>query len=71
MKNLFLFIFLSVTTFCFSQNIQQKTDQNDYLIAENYYREGEYEKATQLFKKLYDKSSFNTTYLTKKQITFC
>ena len=63
MKNLFLFIFLFFTTFCFSQNILQKTDQNDYLIAENYYREGEYEKATQLFKKLYDKSSFNTTYL--------
>ncbi|MCI2229418.1 tetratricopeptide repeat protein [Polaribacter sp. MSW13] len=42
--------------------INNKT-QNDYLIAENYYREGAYEKATQIYKKLYDKSPFNTTYL--------
>lgn len=33
------------------------------MLAENYYREGEYEKATQIFKKLYDYSPFNTTYL--------
>ena len=63
MKNLFLFIFLSVTVFCSSQNTQQQTAQNDYLLAENYYREGAYEKATQLYKKLYNQSSFNTTYL--------
>lgn len=33
------------------------------MLAENYYRQGEYEKATQFYKKLYTKSSFNTTYL--------
>ncbi len=33
------------------------------MLAENYYREGVYEKATQIFKKLYDSSPFNTTYL--------
>lgn len=37
--------------------------QNDYLLAENYFREGEYEKATQIYKKLYNQSPFNTTYL--------
>ncbi|MEE9408850.1 MAG: tetratricopeptide repeat protein [Polaribacter sp.] len=62
MKRLFLLIFLSISTFCTSQNIQNRA-QNDYLLAEIYYRAGEYEKATQLYKKLYDKSPFNTTYL--------
>lgn len=62
MKRLFLFIFLSISSICTSQNVQDAT-QNNYLLAENYYREGEYEKATQLYKKLYDKSPFNTAYL--------
>jgi tetratricopeptide (TPR) repeat protein len=33
------------------------------MLAERYYRDGEYEKATQLFKALFDKNPFNTTYL--------
>ena len=59
MKRFFLLILLFITSFSFSQ----KKLQNDYLLAENYYREGEYQKATQVFKKLYDASPFNTTYL--------
>ncbi|WP_232457022.1 tetratricopeptide repeat protein [Polaribacter sp. SA4-12] len=34
-------------------------------MGESYYREGEYEKATQIFKKLYSKSPFNTSYLSR------
>jgi tetratricopeptide (TPR) repeat protein len=37
--------------------------QNDYLLAEKYYTDGAYEKATPLFKVLFDKNPFNTTYL--------
>lgn len=37
--------------------------ENSYFLAETYYRQGEYEKATQIFKELYNKSPFNTTYL--------
>ncbi len=35
------------------------------FLAESYFRQGEYEKATQIYKKLYDKSRFNTTYLNR------
>ena len=59
-KNVALFL-LFISTFCFSQN----KDQSEFFIAETYYRQGEYEKATQIYKKLYDKSSFNTTYLNR------
>ncbi|WP_299668560.1 tetratricopeptide repeat protein [uncultured Polaribacter sp.] len=59
MKKLLLLILLTISSFSIGQN----KDQNDYLLAENYYREGAYEKATQIFKKLYDQSPFNTTYL--------
>ncbi|MGY0426459.1 MAG: tetratricopeptide repeat protein, partial [Polaribacter sp.] len=59
MNKLFLLIFLTSSSFSIAQN----SPQNNYLLAENYYREGAYEKATQVFKKLYDKSPFNTTYL--------
>ena len=37
--------------------------QNDYLLAERYYRDGAYEKASQLYKVLYTKNPYNTTYL--------
>ena len=60
MKQIFLITFLFIS--CISYG-QQKEDQNDFFLAETYYREGEYEKATQIYKKLYDKSAFNTTYL--------
>lgn len=62
MKQFFLIIFFLISFFSFGQ---QKEDQNSFFIAESYYRQGEYEKATQIYKKLYDKSSFNTTYLNR------
>ncbi|TVZ56412.1 tetratricopeptide repeat protein [Lutibacter sp. Hel_I_33_5] len=39
------------------------------MLGENYYRQGEYEKATQIYKTLYDKSPYNTTYL--KRLISC
>lgn len=54
----FLFIlFLTISSITYAQN--------DYLLGESYYREGAYEKASQIFKKLYAKSPFNTTYLSR------
>ena len=57
MKKLCLLIFLTITSFSYAQN--------DYLLGESYYREGAYKKATEVFKKLYSKSTFNTTYLSR------
>ena len=37
--------------------------QNEYLLAERYYRDGAYEKSIALFKVLHEKNPFNTTYL--------
>ena len=62
MKNLFLVIFLIISNFSFGQ---KEEDQNSFFLAETYYRQGEYEKATQIYKNLYDKSPFNTTYLNR------
>ena len=56
-------IFLLLVTISTISNAQRNEAQNDYLLAENYYREGAYEKATQIYKKLYDSSPFNTSYL--------
>ena len=61
MKNSFIVIFLLISTF----SVAQDAAQNDFFLAETYYRQGEYEKATQIYKKLYDKSPFNTTYLNR------
>ena len=44
----------------FSLTIQ---GQNEFVLAEKYYRDGEYKKATELYKNLYNKNPFNTTYL--------
>ena len=60
MRTRILFILLFISSLCFAQN--------DFYLAENYFREGEYEKATQLYKKLVDKNSYNTIYL-KRLIT--
>ena len=65
MTRLFLLIFLLASGFSVAQNAAQQTARNEYLLAENYYREGAYEKATQLYKKLYDSSPFNTSYLNR------
>ena len=55
MKKQILFVVLLVSSFGYAQN--------EYLLAENYFSAGEYEKATTVYKKLYEKSPFNTTYL--------
>ena len=60
-KNIILFSLLILSTFCNAQ-------QNEFAIAENYFRNNEYEKAIQLYKKLFNKSPYNTTYL-KRLIT--
>ena len=57
MKNFIFLIFITITSVSYSQN--------DYLLGENYYRDGEYEKATQIFTKLYSKNPFNTSYLSR------
>lgn len=62
MKKFIVLIFLIISSFTFSQ---KEEDQNTFFLAETYYREGEYEKATQIYKKLYDKSPFNTSYLNR------
>jgi len=67
MKKTILFIFLIISSFNYAQN--DTNSQNEFLLAENYFREGEYEKATQIYKKLYDSSPFNTTYL--KRLVTC
>jgi tetratricopeptide (TPR) repeat protein len=57
MKQFFLLTFLFISSFSLGQN--------DFLLAENYYQESEFEKATQIYKKLYEASPFNTTYLNR------
>ncbi len=57
MKKIILLILLALSSISYAQN--------DYLLGESYYREGKYEKATQVFKKLYSKTPFNTTYLSR------
>ncbi|MDP5092550.1 MAG: tetratricopeptide repeat protein [Polaribacter sp.] len=59
MKHFFTILFFLISGFISSQEISE----NEFFLAENYYREGEYEKATQIYKKLYDQSPFNSTYL--------
>ncbi len=61
MKHYFVVIFLLMS--CFS--VAQDAIQNDFFLAETYYRQREYEKATQIYKKLYDKSTFNNSYLNR------
>ena len=42
--------------------------QNEPQLAEKYFREGEFKKATQLYQNLHSKNPYNTTYL-KRLIT--
>mgnify|MGYP000574543438 CR=1 FL=1 len=65
MRVLFVFCFLFLSAFSNAQNQLNKNIQNKYYLAETYYREGEYEKAEQLFKELYKKSPFNINYLNR------
>lgn len=50
------FICLLFSTILYAQ-------QNEYVLAENYFRNNEFEKAEIIFKTLVDKSPYNTTYL--------
>ncbi|MEX6626847.1 tetratricopeptide repeat protein [Tenacibaculum salmonis] len=61
-KAVILFNLLIFSLFCYAQ-------QNEYIVAENYFRNNEYEKAIQFYKKLHDKSPYNTTYL--KRLVTC
>ena len=63
MRNLFFFILIAISSWSSAQDTNEKIIQNDYLLAENYYRENAYKKATLLYKKLYDSSPFNSRYL--------
>lgn len=65
MRVLLVFVFLVFSLFSEAQNIRSNRSENNYYLAETYYRQGEYEKATQIFKELYTKSPFNTTYLNR------
>lgn len=42
---------------------------NNFALAENYFRNNEFEKATQIYKQLVNKSPYNTTYL--KRLISC
>ena len=61
-KNVTIFFLLFVAFFCQAQN-------KSHTIAENYFRNSDYEKAIQLYKDLYEKSPYNTTYL--KRLVSC
>ena len=61
MKKIFIILFLLISVF----SAAQESVQNDFFLAETYFRQGEYEKATQIYKKLYDISPFNNTYLNR------
>ena len=60
MKRIFLVFALFYACFTYSQN--------NFMLAESYFRQGEYEKALQIYKSLLDRNPFNTTYL-KKLVT--
>lgn len=60
MRALFLLIALFLTTAI--------TSQNSFMLAENYFRQGEYEKAAQIYQNLFSKNRFNNVYL-KRLIT--
>ena len=60
-KVIILFNLLFLSLFCYAQ-------QNEFIVAENYFRNNEYQKAIQLYKKLHDKSPYNNTFL-KRLIT--
>ena len=60
MKRITLVFFLFISSLSYAQN--------NFLIAENYFRQGEYKKASQLYETLLKKNPFNTTYL-KRYVT--
>ena len=60
MKACILIICLFYTCYSYSQD--------NLLLAENYFRQGEYEKASHIYKSLFEKNTFNADYL-KKLVT--
>lgn len=62
MKKLFLLVLLLLNTVAFAQ-------QSEHILAESYFSNNEFEKASQIFKKLVEKSPYNTTYL--KRLVTC
>ena len=60
MKHLFLTLTFFVSYLAYSQD--------NSSLAENYFREGEYEKASQIYESLEKNNPFNTRYL-KRLIT--
>ena len=61
MKRFFVIIFLLLACSAYAQN--------NFMLGENYFRQGEYEKAAQVYKSLLKKNPFNTTYL--KRLVTC
>ena len=55
MKKAFIILFLFVS--------QVNFGQNDYLLAEKYYKDGKFEIAAQIYKSLFSKNPYNTIYL--------
>lgn len=55
------FRIILLTILIFSTFLQAQS--STFALAENYYRNSDYEKATQLFKDLVNRSPYNTTYL--------
>ena len=55
----FRIIFLTLLVFSIFSQAQSST----FALAENYFRNSEYEKAAQLYKDLVNRSPYNTTYL--------
>ena len=60
MKKLFLFFIFSIFSII---SFGQKS--NNYVLAESYFRNGDYEKAEKMYEKLLQKSPYNTIYLSK------
>ncbi|MFD2566998.1 tetratricopeptide repeat protein [Pseudotenacibaculum haliotis] len=61
MKKAFIIIALLYSCFAFSQN--------NFMLAEDYMRQGEYKKAAQIYESLLKRNPFNTTYL--KRLVTC
>jgi len=58
-KQVLFFILLIFSVFSYAQK------NTDYLLAENYFKNGEYEKASKFYNNLMAKSPFNRTYISK------
>ena len=58
-KQLITYFLLIISTFSFAQK------DHSYALAENYFRNGEYQKASTLYKKLVNRNPHNSTYLSK------